>query len=418
MPKQVEFNGIIHEFPDDFSDTDIASALGMAAPVETLSTQPQTSLADTAIDALPTIGGAVGSLVGAGKWNPLGMAGAALGGMAGEGFKQTANALRGRLDLVPASIPEQLASIGSAGAVQGGLEGIGRGIVQPLAKGAYGLALRPIKSLRDKYGTKALIDAGFEGRVMPTKGGAAKAMGQMSESKAAQEGMADAFDQSGGQLPSTMSTVRQSIGPLVKRARSQEMATGASEAGRQSVVDAGKRVVKQNPSRMTARQMIDAKHAADQVADPAYTAARRTGVSVPEASEAGIAKGFSKGYRQTLNDSIGPEFAAQGQRTKTLYGLSKAADYAAERPEMLSNIVATGAGALGSGGDNVQQGVTTGLVTRALLAPRTQAAAALSLTPLSLYGTRALDAAAGSPLEQMLREALLSQLTGTAASGQ
>src|SRR3990167_1286275 len=54
------------------------------------------SWTDTAVDALPMVGGALGGLAGA-IGGPVGaIGGAALGGAGGEGFKQSINALRGK----------------------------------------------------------------------------------------------------------------------------------------------------------------------------------------------------------------------------------------------------------------------------------------------------------------------------------
>ena len=157
--------------------------------------------------------------------------------------------------------------------------------------------------------------------------------------------------------------------------------------------------------------MMNAKHTADAIADPAYTAARKGGPPVEPGSKAGIAKGWSKGYRETLNEGVGPEFAKQGQKTKALFGVSRMADYAAERPERIADLFSIAGGAASSGGD-MGEGLKDALMYRALLSPRTQAGAALIARPAALYGTRALDAATGSNAEQMLREALLRRLSG------
>jgi hypothetical protein len=377
-------------------------------------TPDEGGMVDSAINALPTIGGTVGSLVGGGKWNPLGMAGAAVGGAAGEAFKQTANAVRGRLDLVPATIPDQLKSIGAAGAVQGGLEGIGRGVIAPAAKGLYGVAMRPIQGLRKKYGLGTLINEGFENRVMPTKGGADKAMGKVKESKATQRGMAEAYDQSGGAPLQPVKAAKAGLGPVVKQAKAAQSATGTGGAAVKTITKRVQSVRKAHPQGMKATEMMDAKHAADDIADPAYVAARRTGAAVDPGSKAGIAKGWSQGYRGVLNDAVGPEFAKQGQKTKALFGVSRMADYAAERPEMASNIMSGVAGAASSGGDMVE-GLKDAAIYRTILSPRVQAGAAFAAVPAALYGTRGLDAATGSQGEQALREALLQMLSGGGA---
>jgi hypothetical protein len=151
---------------------------------------------DTAINALPTIGGAVGSFAGGAPTaalkrltginlpNPLGMTGGALGGMAGEGFKQTANALRGRLDLVPRTMGAQLQSIGAAGVEQGGMEAVGGVVGKGLTKigsGLYrgGVALLP-RTLKQEFPT--LAREGYREGVALTRGGAARASRLTGES--------------------------------------------------------------------------------------------------------------------------------------------------------------------------------------------------------------------------------------------
>jgi hypothetical protein len=83
---------------------------------------------DTAIDALPTMGGMAGSIAG-GKSTPVGMALSGLGGAAGESLRQIANVARGRMESVPDTPMGQLRQIATEGAKQGGLEALGRGAV-------------------------------------------------------------------------------------------------------------------------------------------------------------------------------------------------------------------------------------------------------------------------------------------------
>ncbi len=48
MPIEVEIDGTVHEFPDDFTDADIAAALSGGAPEETPESRRQAALADRA----------------------------------------------------------------------------------------------------------------------------------------------------------------------------------------------------------------------------------------------------------------------------------------------------------------------------------------------------------------------------------
>lgn len=374
-------------------------------------------------DALPNVGGMVGSVVG-------GIPGAALGGAAGRGYGtllQRGREIPGAVaDVARNLIAQPRATVGgglrgiaegagdalAAGAVQGGVEAVGRGIVRPVAKTIYGVALRPIKSLRDKYGLRTLIKEGFERGVLPTKGGAARATRAMQASRATQRGLAEAYDTAGEAL-SVPAAAGRGVRPILQKIEQQELATGTT-GGPKRVMAQMRRLFKRHPQPIPATEMLDLKHAADELADPAFALARRTGVSVPTGSRASVAKGLSKGYRELLNETVGPEFAKQGLTTKALYGVGRMADYAAERQEALANyfaLISGGIGTAGSGGD-IGAGIKSALISRALLSPRVQAGTALTMTPLALYGTRGADVLTGLNVEQMMREALKQRLTG------
>lgn len=158
MPK-VTYNGVIHNFPDDFSEAEIQAAL--ASP-PSAAQDPTTVLAkssaiggtsarigagqtwgDIASEALPTIGGVVGTLGGAAVGSlaggigagPGAVAGAASGGALGKWGQQRIKTLRGR-EGVPATISGRLTEIGAAGAGQGLLEATGRTAANVLGRGA------------------------------------------------------------------------------------------------------------------------------------------------------------------------------------------------------------------------------------------------------------------------------------------
>lgn len=413
------------------SEQDILSHLGQssapATPPPTSPTTPPRTWADTAVDALPTIGGIAGGLIGGAGGSVLGVGvggvpgsvgGAALGGGFGESAKQLINRVRGAE--APSTAGGAAANIGAAGAVQGAGELAGAGaakVVTPAAKGLYRLALRPIKAIGDKYGIGNLVESGFANRIMPTIGGAKKAEQLVGESKATQRGMAGAYDAAGGAPLSVTQAAKTGVGPLISQDAAAAAATGAPAQGKRLITRV-RAVQKANPQGMTAARMMEAKHAADAIADPAYLkAAQPGGAPINPVSSPAIAKGWSKGYRETLNQAIGDDFAQQGRTTKTLYGLKRAAQYAAERPEMASNIMSGVAGAASSQGD-VGQGIKNAMITRALFSPRVQAGTALALPGVAHYAPRALDALTGSNLEQYLRQALLARMgAGGAATG-
>lgn len=372
------------------------------------------TLADKAVDALPNVGGVVGSFAGAGKWNPLGMAGAALGGAGGEAVKDIANAARGR-GYVPHSTGELAADMASAGAVQGGIQGIGNGLVAPIAKGIYATGMLPLKALRDKYGLSKLISVGYKNNIMPTAGGAAKAGALVGASKAAQQGMETAYDAGGGAPLSTLDAARRGVKPLMDQAYDVIESTGTKAEAPRRIAGSVRSVIGASPTR-TAEEMGAAKRTADAAADPAYAAARRGGPAVETGSDAALAKGWSKGYRETLNDAVGPQYAAQGQNTKTLYGVQQMAKYRAEAPNQLAHHL-MGAVALGGAGAATSNGDAADRLTRAaefaaFASPSVRAGVGLAAPMLARTGIRGADTLAGDPLEQFIRQALIDKMTG------
>ena len=423
MPIKVNLpDGRVVHFPDGMPPDQIAAEVQKLAPA-----QPERALLDintdevrsgvnrtldTVTDALPNVGGMVGSFVGQKKGGKIGSAvGSGVGGAVGDVARQGLNAARGRGE--PMTLSQRAASVGAAGATQAGVDATASAVVAPLAKGVYGLAMRPVKALRDKYGLKTLINEGFERGIMPTKGalGAEKAGRLVGESRAKQEGMAAAYDARPTLRLSTDDAADRGLGPLVTKGRAIESATGAP-AGVKRIDLQRAAVEKNHPAGMSATEMMGAKRAADDVADPAYVAASKPGGKpIEPGSKAEIAKGWSKGYRETLNDAVGPEFAQQGRTTKDLYGVKRMADWAAERPEMASTIMSGVAGAASGGGDPLET-MRDAMIYRAILSPRLEAGAALAAVPAARYGTRALDAATGSNAATGLREMLMQLLAG------
>lgn len=127
---------------------------------------------------LPAIGGTVGGVVGT-AGGPIGtVGGAALGGMAGEAYKELVSRARGRS--APASPVEAAKGIATQGAVQGVAEGVGMGVgaaVKPIGARIMQSAVKPgLKFLtKTEPGAtpqvvKTLLDEGIN----VTPGGVAK----------------------------------------------------------------------------------------------------------------------------------------------------------------------------------------------------------------------------------------------------
>lgn len=165
----------MHTFPDDATDDEISAALDRRqAPAP--NAPRQRTWTDTAVDALPAVGGAVGGAIGAiggavGGFGvggvPGGIGGAMVGGAAGESARQLVNRARGAD--TPSTPGQAAAGIGVQGAVQGASQAVGAGIGAGMKAAAPWLmqsALKPTVSTLKEYGTtaprivKTLLDEG------------------------------------------------------------------------------------------------------------------------------------------------------------------------------------------------------------------------------------------------------------------
>ena len=415
--------------PPSEADAREAIARFSEKPAKTEVAQASPGILSRVADAMPNIGGMVGSYVG-------GTGGAMLGGAAGEGYKSLlshAAEIPGAVKDVAGDLlshptetlggfargaGEGVERAGANAAIQGASNLLAEKVVAPVARFAYRAAMRPGKALMTKYGP-GVVDLAYDNRVMPTHGGFEKALGLMKASKAEQRAMESAFDAAGKQIPTaTSDIVDTALRPMLQKAVAEQGAIGSSEAGARMIEEAGKRVAASNPSQLSAVQLGALKRVADNVSDPAFRAAERTGQMIPDASEAGIAKALSKGYRKVLNSTLGDAYANQGLKTKTLYGVAKAAENVANSPHTASWL---GSGTLGLAaglssalrGDNksLEKGLGTFLAARAMMSPAVEAGTLLALKPAVQYGIRGIDTAFGSPLQQALEAELLKRRT-------
>lgn len=203
MPRLVKGpDGKIQSFPDDATDMEISAAL------EAHPAKPAKTWTDTAVDALPAIGGAVGGIVGGigGTVAGLGVGGvpgaiggAAVGGGAGEAARQLMNRWRGTD--APQSAGAAAAGIATEGAIQGGMEAAG-GLV---AKGAKTLGtavyrgyLKPSLAGTEIAKAREIVETGIANALPITKGGEARAarlIGQINgQVEAALKGSSETVD--------------------------------------------------------------------------------------------------------------------------------------------------------------------------------------------------------------------------------
>lgn len=170
-------DGITHRFPADATDDEISAVLNAGPRSPDVPATKKRTWTDTAVDALPAVGGAVGGLLGATTGPLTAVAGAGAGGMVGTRAKQYVKALRGDEALPPAG--QAIADMGKEALMQGGAEATGGLIGKGMAKAGSWLmqsAVKPTLSVLDEYRTtapklvKTLLDEGIN----VTDGGLAK----------------------------------------------------------------------------------------------------------------------------------------------------------------------------------------------------------------------------------------------------
>ena len=157
------------------------------------------SWTDTAVDALPTLGGIGGGIIGGIGGTVAGMGvggvpgaigGATLGGGAGEAAKQLVNRMRGVA--APGTPLEAATSIGAQGAIQGAAEGIGAGVAGAATRGAravYRGFLKPSISARMAPKANQIVQTALDEALPITRGGAQAGQRVINELRAEVDGI-------------------------------------------------------------------------------------------------------------------------------------------------------------------------------------------------------------------------------------
>lgn len=160
---------------------------------------PERSWTDITVDALPTIGGAVGGILGgisglpaAGLGSvPAAIAGAGALGAGGEALRQLINRARGKGG--PSSAGEALGNIATAGVWEGGTTAVGgavgKHVIAPAARWATKAAFRPSREALkvNKNLTQDILDYGIK----LSEKGRAKAQGLTTQAKQHAESLVD-----------------------------------------------------------------------------------------------------------------------------------------------------------------------------------------------------------------------------------
>ena len=300
------------------------------------------------VQALPSIGGMAGGLLGGSKANPLGMLLAGIGGAGGEGVRQTLSAMSGDWDKVPPDVQSQITAILKEGVKQGGLEGVGRYVLGPVSKlfgrALYRSALKPPVAVRQEHGAKqvadTLVDAGVP--ITRNEAGTAKVEGLLREAgKDTANTIASA--QASGAAPVTMRPVVKSL----ERTRGKVGERVVREGPQNEVRAMRDAALRENPTPIPVTQAQRMKQAEQDLAVAAYKAEAR-GAPV-NSVETSMHEDLARGLREAIERRV-PGIRGKNKRTQDLIGALKAIT-AAEGRIANNNLVGMGdALALGTSG--------------------------------------------------------------------
>lgn len=326
------------------------------------------------VDALPTIGGMAGGLVGGSKSNPFGMLLAATGGAGGEGLRQALSAISGDWDRVPPDAQSQMSSILAEGVKQGGLEGVGRYVLGPIMKifgrAMYRSALKPSVALRKEFGgkkiTDTLVDAGIP--ITRTERGTEQAEKMLA---AAGKDTMDTIAASGAK-PGTIRPVLKSL-DATRGDVSKRVVRGPAEQEIQAFRDTA---LKENPGQIPVTRLQEMKQAEQGLALQAYKAEMR-GAPV-NSLETSMHEDLARGLREAIERRI-PSIADKNKRTQDIIGALKAITAAEGRiannnligmGDILSLVSGAGAAAVTGRPSMAAIGVLQEVLTRPEIASR------------------------------------------------
>lgn len=408
MPKyQIELSdGRKFEVEADAEPTeqDVLGAIGGAPMASHDAAAPAArTWTDTAVDALPTLGGAAGGIIGGIGGTVAGMGvggvpgavgGAALGGGFGEAAKQLVNRARGMQ--APGTMGEAAKDIGIQGGIQGAAElagaGIGKG-AQYVGGRLYSLALRPAAKLTNSFGDVAA--AGLEAGVPVSAGGAVKAAGLRAASSQAADQMVT--NAAGAVVPTSAAT--RGFTDVAKDA-AQRASLGMADDT--ADVWARASVLGQNyPGGIPVEVAQGLKKSAQKAADTAFRAQERGGLV--KTVEAQLNKATATGLKAGI-EGVVPGIAEQNAKTQTLIGLSKALGAANSRQNTMSKYLIP----LAIGGASGHtSGIAAGAATAALMNPQVMSQAGI-----------AADRIGGSGVsQQAIRAALLALMSNSSGDG-
>lgn len=383
----------------------------MAQTAEPPAQEPAAAAGRDWVDALPSMAGTAFSLAGGSKALPTGLALSAVGGALGEGARQIVRSVQGRHQDVPESAMDRVRAMGGAGLSQGTMEGVGRGIgaaLKPIGQTIYGLAMRPSAGLRKEYGLVNLIKRGFDDKILPNRMGENRAAGLMAKSRDEATDIA-----SKKPVEVQLSRVVQKAQDDQAKRAARELQSGGVAPPTDKIAEQITRVIGNNPEKVNMAQLLDLRRGADAIAAPVFKAAKMPGGAgrVPVGSEASVAKSISEAESQTLRDVLGKPFADASRKTQQRFGVMQAAKDAAERPSMLTNLLAGGVGLQGVSSDgDVGEALARVAAFKAAFSPTGQGLVGLAAPTVGRYGLRAADAGSQGEISDVIRRLLMGQL--------
>lgn len=370
---------------DDMDDAALERAVVAKHPeyqdlVQPAQAAPERTWTDTAVDALPSIGGALGGLVGAAA-GPVGaIGGAALGGAGGEGFRQSIQTLRGKE--APRTTGGALRTMTQEGAMQGGAEGLGLGAGRLLSKVAepiYNFGLGAAKRLRLEHPN--LARTGLDELIAVSSRGTDKAVKLRGASASQADALISQAEQAGAgpvstnQVVSGFKDVASDAGKRAQLGMADETADVAARA---------RSIHTNNPGGIPLTQAQALKRTAQQSADTAFRTQERGGVI--RGIDAQLDKSTAHGLRKGIEQAV-PEVGPINQRTQALGGLSKALTDAETRNGIMSKLLLPTLAGVGTGlttGDT-KTGLSGAGLTAAITAPGNLSRMAIGLDRAGRY---------------------------------
>ena len=320
-------DGQRHAFPDEATPEQIKRALsnympdsssgGAAYPSMTAKYNPfQAFMRTNVTEGLPSAGGFVGSILGTPFGPPGRMAGAGIGGAAGEVGREALN-----LD------PLSPSKIGIQGGIQAGLQGIGEGVVAGAAKVAgplYRKALGVLPSLAERFGTttEELAAMVFGKRLRISQAGTKEAQGLADRMRLARSetlGRVRRTVPAGHIAEVAIKDAERSIGRRLTDPERHELVDKIQDEANAILSARTHGVVPSSGSRFTMRELEQVKEVAAKNSRAAYRASQQ-GMSV--AADPELQRQLASGARNVLGKV--PGVAAQNAELRNLMAAKEA----------------------------------------------------------------------------------------------